>query len=48
MLGDGKSSVRVLGKSDTTSWYRIWEAVMLVYSVCARHGRGGSVKGLGT
>ncbi|CAD6578702.1 MAG: hypothetical protein ASARMPRED_008809 [Alectoria sarmentosa] len=44
---DGKSSLRVLGKSDTTSWYRIWEAVMLVYSVCVRSGKGGSVKGLG-
>lgn len=46
-VGDGRSSVRVLGKSDTTSWYRIWEAVMLVYSVCARKGKGGVVTGLG-
>ncbi|KAF6224507.1 hypothetical protein HO133_011084 [Letharia lupina] len=44
---DGKSSLRVLGNSDTTSWYRIWEAAMLVYSVCVRSGMGGSVKGLG-
>ena len=47
LLGDGKSSVRLFGTSDTTSWYHIWEAVMLVYSVCVRQGRGGSVKGLG-
>ena len=45
--GDGKSSVRLFGTLDTTSWYDIWEAVVLVYSVCARHGKGGSVKGLG-
>ena len=30
-VGDGKSSVRVFGTSDITSWYQIWEAVMLVY-----------------
>lgn len=48
VLGDGKSSLRVLGKSDTTSWYRIWEAAMLVYSVCVRSEKGGSVRGLGT
>ena len=46
-LGDEKSSVRLFGTLDTTSWYRIWEAVVLVYSVCARHRKGGSVKGLG-
>lgn len=44
---DGKSAVRVFGRPDTTSWYRIWEAVMLVYSVCARGGRGGVVRALG-
>ena len=46
-IGDGQSSVRVLGKSDTTSWYQIWEAVMLIYSVCVRKGKGGIVTGLG-
>lgn len=46
-IGDGQSSVRVLGKSDTTSWYRIWEAVMLIYSVCVRKSKGGIVTGLG-
>ena len=46
-VGDGRSAARILGKSDTTSWYRIWEAVTAVYSVCARQGKGGIVRGLG-
>lgn len=35
------------GKSDVTSYYDIWEAVTAVFSVCARHRRTGSVRGLG-
>ena len=33
--------------SDTTSWYRIWEAGIAVYYACVRDGRGGIHSGLG-
>lgn len=35
------------GKSDVASFYNIWEAVTAVFSVCVRHGKTGSVRGLG-
>ena len=30
------------GLWDSTTWYKMWEAVTAVYSVCARHVQGGS------
>lgn len=35
------------GKPDISSWYRLWEAVTAVFSMCAVRGQGGSYKGLG-
>lgn len=35
------------GKSDVSYWYRIWEAVTAVFSICVRSGRGGVYTGLG-
>ena len=48
-LGDGKCLLTIFGRGgrDETSWYKIWEAVTAVYSVCTRHGKVGSFQGLG-
>ena len=35
------------GRSDITSWYRIWEAVEATFAVCARFRMSGSHRGLG-
>lgn len=35
------------GKNDVSLWYRMWEAVTAVYSICVRAGFGGSFTGLG-
>ena len=35
------------GKSDVSLWYRMWEAVTAVFSVCVRGGQGGVFTGLG-
>ena len=35
------------GASDISYWYRIWEAVTAVFSICVRAGRGGVFTGLG-
>lgn len=34
-------------QSDFASWYKIWEAVTAVYSVCGRNQRRGTIRGLG-
>ena len=34
-------------KSDTASWFQIWEAVAAVYSVCVRHRKKGTIRGIG-
>lgn len=33
--------------SDTAAWYEFWEATTAIWSVCVRHGQGGSLGGLG-
>ena len=33
--------------SDEASWYEIWEGTTAIWSVCLRHGEGGSVSGIG-
>ena len=33
--------------SDTYTWYQLWEAGSALFSVCTRHQKGGSVRGLG-
>ena len=33
--------------SDNASWYEMWEAASAIWSVCTRHGVGGSVNGIG-
>lgn len=35
------------GKSDVASYYEIWEAVIALFSVCVRHGKTGSIRGIG-
>ncbi|KAL2040445.1 hypothetical protein N7G274_006888 [Stereocaulon virgatum] len=35
------------GFGDSTTWYKIWEVVTAVYSVCARHAQGGSFSRFG-
>ena len=47
---DGKCLGRiwyVKEESDTASWYKIWEAVTAVYSVCNRKQQRGTFRGLG-
>lgn len=33
--------------SDTTSWFKIWEALTAVYSKCILNDSRGSLRGLG-
>ena len=35
------------GDSDIGYWYRMWEVMAAVFSICIRAGEGGSVRGLG-
>ncbi|KAM0804547.1 hypothetical protein BDR22DRAFT_605878 [Usnea florida] len=35
------------GTTDNCSWYRMWEAMTAVFSICVRGGRGGVYMGLG-
>lgn len=44
VVKDGKCSLRVLGRSDSTTWYRSCETAVLVYSVCANFKKGKNVK----
>lgn len=46
---DDKCVVQVFstGKSDVSLWYRMWEGVTAVFSVCVRARRGGAFTGLG-
>ncbi|KAM0796912.1 hypothetical protein BDR22DRAFT_892841 [Usnea florida] len=46
---DGKCLLTIFGRGgrDETSWYKIWEAVTAVYSICTRQGKVGSFQGLG-
>ena len=46
---DGQCALKIFGKgrADVTSWYKIWEAVSAVYSVCLKHGKVGTSQGLG-
>lgn len=47
---DTKCMLTIFGTSttsDKTSWYDIWEATAAIWSVCVRHGLGGSLSGVG-
>ena len=46
---DGKSAMRIFSArySDTTSWYKLWEAATALYYACVNEGKGGSFSGLG-
>ena len=35
------------GTTDNCNWYRMWEAMTAVFSICVRGGRGGVFMGLG-
>ena len=35
------------GNQDSSTWYKMWEALTALYAVCGRHIRGGKFKGLG-
>ncbi|CAF9930849.1 hypothetical protein IMSHALPRED_008295 [Imshaugia aleurites] len=49
MQADDKCVVQIFstGNPDISLWYRMWEAVTAVFSVCVRTGRGGAFMGLG-
>ena len=46
---DNKYVVQIFstGQSDISLWYRMWEAVTAVFSICVRAGIGGVITGLG-
>lgn len=46
---DDKCAMRIFGKgrADATSWFKLWEAVSAVYSICLRHRMAGNFRGLG-
>lgn len=48
-LADNKCIAKIFstGKTDLSTWYRIWEAVTAVFSVCVRAGKGGVSTGIG-
>lgn len=51
-VDDGKCSMKLLttnrhGMSDTTSWYKAWEAVTAICFMCNAVGRRGTFRGLG-
>ena len=48
-LADDKCVMQVFstGTTDSCSWYRMWEAMTAVFSICVRGGRGGVYMGLG-
>ena len=35
------------GNRDSSTWYKMWEALTALYAVCGRHIQGGKFKGLG-
>ena len=47
--GDAQCALKIFGKgrADVTSWYKVWEAVSAVYSVCTKHAKVGTFRGLG-
>ena len=48
-LVDDKCAAKIFstGNTDASTWYRIWEAVTAVFSVCVRGGKGGVSTGIG-
>ena len=45
--GDNKCFATIGGNLDSSTWYRMWEALTALYAVCGRHIQGGKFKGLG-
>ena len=48
-LADNKCVAKTFttGKTDVSTWYRIWEAMTALFSVCVRAGKGGVSRGIG-
>ncbi|KAK0511294.1 hypothetical protein JMJ35_005867 [Cladonia borealis] len=44
---DNKCFATIGGNLDSSTWYRMWEALTALYAVCGRHIQGGKFKGLG-
>ena len=46
---DGACKLRIFttGSIDITSWYKVWEAAVAVYHLCARRGLAGYATRLG-
>lgn len=49
VLADDKCMLQIFSTSaaDVTEWYRLWEAVTAVFSICVRAGEGGIFRRLG-
>ena len=49
VLGDKKCNARILsnGLPDRSSWYRLWQAIEAMHTVCSLRRRVGSWKGFG-
>ena len=49
LKADDKCVVKLYstGTSDLVAWYRVWEAVEATFSVCGRHFKSGSYRGIG-
>ena len=45
--GACKLRIFTKGSIDITSWYKVWEAAVAVYHVCAKFGKAGYATGLG-
>ena len=45
--GDNKCFATIGGNRDSSTWYRMWEALTALYAVCGRHIQGGKFRGLG-
>ena len=49
-VGDDKCFAQISspgGDRDSSTWYKMWEALTALYAVCGRHIRGGKFTGLG-
>lgn len=39
--------IGIAGKSTTSSWYEIWEAMVAVVTICVRNDKAGKAKSIG-
>lgn len=51
IAGDDKcfAQISMTGEySESSTWYKMWEALTALFAVCGKHGQGGIYRGLGT